>query len=109
MKVRTKPRYTNGIKLTDFQFGESVWLYGSLELVSGNGARVLRLWPSGSCFVPPPLGALYRPVLTAVYGDTISVSGLENAGRSWVHQTWYCEVGGRAQVPLPVEAVTMPR
>jgi hypothetical protein len=59
---------------------------------------VLGLYISGPGEKHPVLGKLYRPVLAAVFIDTISFAGVERtAGGAWVHQTWYCEIRRTAE------------
>lgn len=42
-----------------------------------------------------PGAELWLPVLAAMFEDTFRLSGIERTpGGAWVHQAWYCEVGG---------------
>jgi len=92
MRVRMKRRYRDGRKLSDREFTEQEWSRGMLQLTHGK-LPVLGLYVSGPAHKEPVLGKLYRPVLAAVFSDTISFAGVErSAGGAWVHQTWYCEV-----------------
>ena len=44
---------------------------------------------------PPPYGMLYRPVMKACFSDTISFTGIEQEGRQWLVQVWFCELGNK--------------
>jgi hypothetical protein len=86
-----KRRYRDGRKLSNREFADQEWAHGMLQLVPGALPK-LGLYESGPGQMQEPYGLLYRPVLAAIYSDTISFAGVErSAGGAWVHQTWYCE------------------
>ena len=92
MRVRMKRRYRDGRKLSERQFADQEWTHGMLQLVPGALPK-LGLYVTGPAHKEPVLGELYRPVLAAVYSDTISFAGVERTSSgAWVHQTWYCEI-----------------
>lgn len=87
-----KRRYRDGRKLSDREFSDQAWTQGVLQLTAATLPK-LGLYVVGPGHKEEPLGMLYRPVLAAVFSDTISFAGVERtASGAWVHQTWYCEV-----------------
>jgi hypothetical protein len=87
-----KRRYRDGRKLSGDQFAAQEWTHGILQFVPGVLPK-LGLYVRGPGHKEPIVGTLYRPVLSAVFSDTISFAGVERgAGGAWVHQTWYCEL-----------------
>lgn len=97
-----KRRFADGRRVSDEKFGLHGWLHGTLQLGTHGNVLVLGIYEDsqGPGHKKPPLGLLYRPVLAAVYSDTISFSGVEKGrGGAWVHQTWYCETYNTAVPP----------
>jgi hypothetical protein len=90
MKVRMKRRFRQGVELDDQAFSSQEWTTGVLELING----VLYISRAGRDQPPGPSGILHRPGLKAVFSDTISFHGIEQAGNAWVVQVWFCEVRG---------------
>jgi len=91
-------RFRRGIELTERQFADQPWVYGALQLDSG----MLYLKDGPVHGKPEPYGILYRPMLRAVFSDTISFSGIELDGKVWCAQVWYCMC---YDTNLPVGAV----
>jgi len=99
MRVRVTPQYRDGRKLTGAQKTEAPKLYGIIRIESERGRDVARLLHPGGD-LKNQRGALFNPLLVAMYNDTFSLSGIEkSASGAWVHQTWYCETGGVAREP----------
>lgn len=80
-------RFRKGVELTDRQFAEQPWVYGSLTYAGS----ILYLKDGPVHGNPPPYAMLYKPCLKALGMDTISFSGIELDGKVWVAQVWYCE------------------
>jgi hypothetical protein len=95
MRARITPQYRSGRKLTPHQLLEAQRIVGTLELRSEKGRTVMRLWEIPGD-VRGPSAELWLPVLAAMFEDTFRLTGIERAapGGAWVHQAWYCEVGG---------------
>ena len=54
----------------------------------------MRLWDAVGD-VGGATAELWMPVLTAMFSDTFRLTGIEKSpGGAWVHQAWWCEVGG---------------
>lgn len=97
MRVRMKRRYRGGRKLSPQEFSEQPWSLGMLQLTRQAGLDAIGLYESGPGQKQEPYGLLYRPVIAALFSDTISFSGVERASAGvWVHQTWYCETRSAA-------------
>ena len=92
MRVKMKPRYRGGTRLSKREFVDQPWLCGMLTLRHMEDRLQLGLWPSVPGCAAGPLGILWRPELAACAFDTISFAGVEQAGGRWCYQVWYCEV-----------------
>ena len=91
MRVRMKRRFKHGVELAARAFGEQEWVRGLLQYTGS----VLYLCESTPDSNPPPYGMLYRPVMKACFSDTISFTGIEQEGRQWLVQVWFCELGNK--------------
>lgn len=92
-------RYRDGFRLSKSDFAAQPWAAGMLMLEVVEGRQRLGLYVAGPGHVEPPLGLLWHPQLAACAYDTISFSGVEQVGKRFVHQTWYCEIGGPPREP----------
>ncbi|MBU1530527.1 MAG: hypothetical protein KKC85_09465 [Gammaproteobacteria bacterium] len=79
--------------MAQVEIHESGRITGNIELIREGHITLVRLWPTGAAFKPPPLAMLYRPTLTAIYSGTLTLSGEERGpAGSWVFQKWHCRV-----------------
>lgn len=92
MRVKMRPRYRGGTRLSKREFVEQPWLCGMLTLQIIEGRAQLGLWEARPDSMPPPLGILWRPEVVACAYDTISFAGTEQVNGRWCYQVWYCEV-----------------
>jgi hypothetical protein len=93
MRARFTPQYRAGRKPKTREAAELQPIVGTLEIGSDRGKAVLRRWRAAG--ESGPLAELWTPTLVAVYGETFRITGIERAPNgTWVHQAWYCEVGG---------------
>jgi hypothetical protein len=94
MQARIAPQYRHGKKLTPRERGDQVSMVGFLHLKSEQNRQVMLLL-SAANNVDNVLGELWMPVLSAMFSDTFRLTGIEKSpSGAWVHQAWYCEVGG---------------
>lgn len=91
MRVKMKPRYRGGTRLSKREFVDQAWACGMLVLRDVEGRMQLGLWHARPGDVQPPLGILWRPELVACAHDTISFAGVEQVEARWCYQVWYCE------------------
>jgi hypothetical protein len=91
------PQYRDGRKLSPRELADLPQILGILHLASEQGRDVMRLLqPAGD--IKNIQAELWLPVLTAMFSDTSRLSGIEKArSGAWVHQSWYCVVGGALQ------------
>ncbi|MDM0050925.1 hypothetical protein QTI04_18115 [Variovorax sp. J22R115] len=88
-----KRRFRHGVELPDVDFHAQEWVRGMLQFERER----LYLCQSTPGHNPPPFGVLYRPTLKSCFNDTFAFAGIEQEGRQWMAQVWFCEVGsGRA-------------
>jgi hypothetical protein len=94
MQARITPQYRHVKKLTPRERGDPVSMVGFLHLKSEQSRQVMQLL-SAANNVDDVLGELWMPVLSAMFSDTFRLTGIEKSpSGAWVHQAWYCEVGG---------------
>ena len=94
MRVRITPQYHAGRKPKPRERANLKSVIGTLELGSDKGRAVMRLW-NAVAESTGPVAELWAPTLTAMFGDTFRLTGIERAPNgAWVHQAWHCEVGG---------------
>ncbi|RRH87468.1 hypothetical protein EH244_15520 [Variovorax beijingensis] len=99
MRVKMRPRYRGGTRLSKREFVDQPWLCGMLTLQTVEGRTQLGLWHASPGDMQPPLGILWRPELVACAFDTISFAGTEQVSGRWCYQVWYCEAYG---LPSPL-------
>ena len=75
MRVKMRPRYRGGTRLSKREFVDQPWLCGMLTLRTIEGRSQLGLWEARPDDVPPPLGVLWRPEVVACAFNTISFPG----------------------------------
>src|SRR5688572_20498590 len=92
MRVKMKPRYRGGTRLSKREFVGQSWLCGMLTFRDMEGRPQLGLWESVPGYATGQLGILWRPELVACAFDTISFAGVEQVGGRWCYQVWHCEV-----------------
>ncbi|WP_018907403.1 hypothetical protein ABL841_20415 [Variovorax paradoxus] len=95
MRVKMRPRYRGGTRLSTREFVDQPWLCGMLTLQIIEGRKQLGLWEARPGDLAPPLGILWRPEVVACAFDTISFAGTEQIGGRWCYQVWYCETRSR--------------
>jgi hypothetical protein len=94
MQARITPQYRHGKKLTPRERADPVSMIGFLHLKNEQSRQVMQLLHAANG-VDNVLGELWMPVLSAMFSDTFRLTGIEKSpSGAWVHQAWYCEVGG---------------
>jgi len=91
MRVKMKPRYRGGTRLSKREFVDQAWACGMLVLRDVEGRMQLGLWEARPGDQAPPLGILWRPEVVACANDTISFAGTELVNGRWCYQVWFCE------------------
>ncbi|MDR6453870.1 hypothetical protein [Variovorax paradoxus] len=100
MRVKMRPRYRGGTRLSKREFVDQAWACGALVLRDVEGRLQLGLWEARPGDLAPPLGILWRPELAACAYETISFAGVEQVGGRWCYQVWYCEIQHSLPAPL---------
>jgi len=91
MRVKMRPRYCGGTRLSKREFVDQPWLCGMLTLQIIEGRKQLGLWEARPGDLAPPLGILWRPKWSPVHTTPSASPAPEQTGGRWCYQVWYCE------------------